>query len=116
MINAFTLFTVTRLFLLKNSLDKDRYVTIHTRNLQVLVTEMFKICKNLSPTRDHEITLKTSEFILNMIEKVNPFIFRNVYVFRIEREKIPISQLSLPESRYFADQNGLKVGPHENEF
>ena len=111
MINAFTLFTVTRLFLLKNSLDKDRYVTIHTRNLQVLVTEMFKICKNLSPTIDHEITLKTLEFILNMIEKVNPFIFRNVYVFRI-----PISQLSLPESRYFADQNGLKVGPHENEF
>ena len=87
MINAFTLFTVTRLFLLKNSLDKDRYVTIHTRNLQVLVTEMFKICKNLSPTIDHEITLKTLEFILNMIEKVNPFIFRNVYVFRIEREK-----------------------------
>ena len=30
-------------------LDKDGSVTIHTRNLQVLVTEMFNVYRNLSP-------------------------------------------------------------------
>ena len=30
-------------------LEKDGYVTIHTRNLQTLATEMFKVYKNLSP-------------------------------------------------------------------
>ena len=30
-------------------LEKGGSVTIHTRNLQTLATEMFKICKNLSP-------------------------------------------------------------------
>ena len=34
----------------KELLDKDRSVTIHTRNLPVLVTEMFKVYKNMSPT------------------------------------------------------------------
>ena len=29
--------------------DKDGSVTIHTRNLQVLVTEMFNVYRNLSP-------------------------------------------------------------------
>ena len=45
---------MTRLEELKNSpfeelLDKDRSVTIHGRNLLVLVTDLFKIYKNLSP-------------------------------------------------------------------
>ena len=31
-----------------DSLAKDRSVTIHTRNLQVLATEMFKVYKNMS--------------------------------------------------------------------
>ena len=31
-------------------LNKDGSVTIHKRNLQVLATEMFKVCKDLSPT------------------------------------------------------------------
>ena len=30
-------------------LEKDGSVTIHTRNLQTLATEMFKVYKNLSP-------------------------------------------------------------------
>ena len=30
-------------------LDKNGFVTIHTRNLQVLATEMFKVYRNLSP-------------------------------------------------------------------
>ena len=30
-------------------LDKNGSVTIHTRNLQVLATEMFKVYRNLSP-------------------------------------------------------------------
>ena len=30
-------------------LEKDGYVTIHTRNLQTLATEMFKVYKNLPP-------------------------------------------------------------------
>ena len=44
------------------------------------------------------------------------FTFLNVYVSRIERDKILISQLSPQKFRYFADQNGPKGRPHENEF
>ena len=36
-------------------LDKDGSVTIHTRNLQVLATEMFKVYRNLSPNIVAEI-------------------------------------------------------------
>ena len=44
------------------------------------------------------------------------FTFLSMYVFWIERGKILILQLSPPKFRYFADQNGPKGGPHENEF
>ena len=44
------------------------------------------------------------------------FTFLRVYVSWIERNKILISQLFFPKFRYFANQNGPKVGPHENEF
>ena len=44
------------------------------------------------------------------------FTFLNVYIFWIERDKILISQLSPPKFRYFADQNGPKGRPRENEF
>ena len=37
-------------------------------------------------------------------------------LFRSMKMKILISQLSPPKFRYFADQNGPKGGPHENEF
>ena len=33
----------------KKLLEKDGSVTVHTRNLQTLATEMFKVYKNLSP-------------------------------------------------------------------
>ena len=36
-------------------LDNDGSVTIHTRNLQVLATEMFKVYRNLSPNIVAEI-------------------------------------------------------------
>ena len=39
----------------KELLDKGGAVTIHTRNLQVLATEMFKVYSNLSPTIIAEI-------------------------------------------------------------
>ena len=39
-------------------LEKDRSATIHTRNLQVLATEMFKVYRNLSPNIVTEIFLR----------------------------------------------------------
>ena len=30
-------------------LQKDKSVSIHTRNLQMLATEMFKVCRSMSP-------------------------------------------------------------------
>ena len=33
----------------KDLLDKDKSVSIHTRNLQILATEMFKVHRNMSP-------------------------------------------------------------------
>ena len=40
---------------LEKLLDKDGSVAIHTRNLQVSATEMFKVYQNLSPTTVAEI-------------------------------------------------------------
>ena len=39
----------------KELLDKDKAVSIHTRNVQILVTEMFKINIGESPSIMHEI-------------------------------------------------------------
>ena len=39
----------------KELLDKDKAVSIHTRNLQILVTEMFKVKIGESPSIMHEI-------------------------------------------------------------
>ena len=66
----------------------------------------------------HEITLKILEFIFNSIEKVKSvfFTFLIVYVSWIEQDKILVSQLPPPKFRYFANQNGQKRGPHEDEF
>ena len=44
------------------------------------------------------------------------FIFLNVYVSWIQRDKILISQLSPPKNRYFADQNGPKGDPMKMNF
>ena len=38
----------------KELLDKDKTVSIHTRNLQILVTEMFKVNIGESPSIMHE--------------------------------------------------------------
>ena len=59
-----------------------------------------------------------TSLVLNSIEKVKPgfFTFLNIYISSIERDKILISQFLPPKFRYFADQNGPKGGPHENEF
>ena len=39
----------------KELLDKDKAVSIHTRNLKILVTEMFKVKTGESPSIMHEI-------------------------------------------------------------
>ena len=40
---------------LKKLLEQDKSVTIHTRNLQILATEMFKVNRNISPSIFSEI-------------------------------------------------------------
>ena len=42
-------------FTFKELLDKDKAVSIHTRNLQILVTEMFKVKIGESPSIMHEM-------------------------------------------------------------
>ena len=41
-------------------LEKDNSVSLHHRNLQVLVTEMFKVNMNLSPDLRNDIFIKTT--------------------------------------------------------
>ena len=65
-------------FSFEELLDKDEYVT-----------EMFKVYKNLSPTIDHEITLKILEFILNLVEKVKRFYFTQCVCFQNRAGKNP---------------------------
>ena len=45
-----SVFAVTRLDPFEELFDTDRTVIIHTRNLQILATKMFKVYKSLSPT------------------------------------------------------------------
>ena len=53
-------------------LDKDESVTIHTRNLEVLTNEMFKVYKNLSqiilaeifPARQNDYYFRIPHFFL----------------------------------------------------
>ena len=44
------------------------------------------------------------------------FTFLNVYVSRIKRNKILISQLSCPKFRYFTDQDGPRGGLMKMNF
>ena len=54
--NALALFTVTKLHPLKSyQVYKDKCDSIHTKNVCVLMTKMFKVYKNLSPTIVAEI-------------------------------------------------------------
>ena len=61
-------------------LEKDRSVTIHQKNVQLLMTEMFKTINNLNPSFMDEIFLKrsvrynlknTNTFLLPMVHTVN---------------------------------------------
>ena len=58
---------------LKNLLEQDGTVSIHVKNLQKLVTEMFKISKNFS------VSLMSEVFY----QKVNHYDLRNLYEFSI---------------------------------
>ena len=50
-------------------LEKDRSVSIHTRNLQILAREMFKVLRNMSPPiiceifNGHEINYESRNFV-----------------------------------------------------
>ena len=52
-------------------LDKDGSVTIHTRNLQVLATEMYKVYRNLSPTIVAQIFRARLIFFLYLTSKLS---------------------------------------------
>ena len=61
-------------------LEKDRSVTIHQKNVQLLITEMFKKTNNLNPSFMDEIFLKrsvtynlrnTNTFLLPMVHTVH---------------------------------------------
>ena len=54
--------------------------------------------------------------LLDRKSKTCFFTFLNVYASWNKWDEILISQLSPPKFRNFADQNGPKSGPHENEF
>ena len=62
--NAFALFTVTGLELL----DKDKSVIIHTRHLEVLATEMFKLYKNYCSQNNN---LRHSSFFPYNVSKLS---------------------------------------------
>ena len=56
--------------------------------------------------------------VLKSIEKLQPGFLLPLISMLLEskRDKILITQFSLPKFRYVADQNGPNGGPHENEF
>ena len=59
-----------------------------------------------------------TNLVFNSIERVEAdfLLFLIGILLESKRDKIPISQLLLPKFKYFANQNGPKGGPHENEF
>ena len=68
-------------------LEKDGSVTIHTRNLQVLATEMFKVYRNLSPNIVAEI-FRTRRNDYNFR---HPSFFLYLFYIQIRTENIRIS-------------------------
>ena len=61
-------------------LEKDRSVTIHEKNMQLLMTEMFKTINNLNPSFMNEVVIQrnppyelrnTNTFLLPRIHTVN---------------------------------------------
>ena len=44
---AYVYYTGTNRYLLKNLLEQDKSVAIHTRNLQMLATEIFKVYQKI---------------------------------------------------------------------
>ena len=61
----------------KELLEKDRSVTIHHKNLQVLVTEIFKVKNDLAPKIMKDV-FELKEAPHNLRSESNYFIRRNV--------------------------------------
>ena len=59
-----------------------------------------------------------ANLVLKSIEKLQPgFLLPLIsMLLELKRDKILITQFSLPKFRYVADRNGPNGGPHENEF
>ena len=84
----------------KDLLDKDKAVSIHTRKLQILVTEMFKVKIGESPSMMHEIFQidDSNNFNLRKISGFKPGNSKTVY-YGIETISIlgPILWIILPD-------------------
>ena len=62
---------------LSNRINKDHSVTVHHKNLQVLVTEIFKVKKDLA-TDINEGCIDLKELPYNLRSESNHFTRRNV--------------------------------------
>ena len=53
----------------ENLLEKDKEITIHQRNLQIFMTEVFEIINRYAPPRENTHNLRNSQIILNENKK-----------------------------------------------
>ena len=67
-------------------LEKDTSVTIHQKNVQLLMTEMFKTINNLNPSFMDEIFLKRS--VTYNLRNTNTFLHRMVHTINCGTETI----------------------------
>ena len=67
-------YTIIKKPRLRNYLDKDKAVSIHTRNLQILVTEVFKVKIGKSPSIMHEIFQIDGSNNYNLRKKIGDLI------------------------------------------
>ena len=54
----------------ENLLEKDKEITIHQRNLEIFMTEVFKIINGYAPPRENTHNLRNFQIVLNENKKI----------------------------------------------
>ena len=54
----------------ENLLEKDKEITIHQRNLEIFMTEVFKIINEYAPPRENTHNLRNFQIVLNENQKI----------------------------------------------
>ena len=68
----------------KELIETDKSVPIHIKNLQVLTTEMFKVCRNISPPIVRQLfQLRNNDYNLRQFSQFNLPNVKSVFLWKV---------------------------------